>query len=182
MADLKRGLFCKMVLSLPPISANPLVVEASRVVWKGNVLDVGCGSGENSVALALQGFSVTAIDNSPIFTHSAEQMARTYKARVRVMNQDAREVHLLHNYDLIICTGVLHFLSAPDRKKIIDKMKSHTVEGGVNVLSAFTCSSGKRVSGVLGENELRDMYYGWEILKYSDSGGEVEMIVRKNIQ
>jgi tellurite methyltransferase len=166
-------------MEFPPLSSHPLVAFASKYFWKGNVLDVGCGSGENAVSLAAKGFSVTALDNSPVFIHSTEQLSKIYRVPVKIVLRDIREFAYPTNYDVMLCTEVLHFLNLDDRKEIIKEMQEYTSKGGVHVISAFLISSGRRWTRALNEGELRELYKDWEMLAYGEHDGVVEMVARK---
>src|SRR6202158_2838164 len=45
---------------------TPLLVETAKKLAPGKALDLACGSGRNALWLAEQGWSVTAVDGSPV--------------------------------------------------------------------------------------------------------------------
>src|ERR1700730_9282870 len=47
-------------------SPTPLLMESVEKLSAGSALDLACGSGRNALWLAEQGWSVTAVDGSPV--------------------------------------------------------------------------------------------------------------------
>ena len=45
---------------------TPLLVETAKKLAPGKALDLACGTGHNALWLAAQGWSVTAVDGSPV--------------------------------------------------------------------------------------------------------------------
>lgn len=77
------------------------------------VLDVGCGPGENAVLLALRGARVTGVDVSPRSIEVAERRARASGARTppRFVCAPVETVELPERaFDVIWGDGVLHHL------------------------------------------------------------------------
>lgn len=65
----------------------------SRIkILPGRALDIGCGTGTNSVWLAEQGFDVTGIDVAPLAIHRAEERAKA--AGVKATFLVANVLHL----------------------------------------------------------------------------------------
>lgn len=83
----------------------------------GRALDIGCGSGLDSVFLASQGWSVTSLD----FIPKALQMtrARADKAGVdlTIIEGDVTTLSLTDTFDLIVDAGCLHSIRSPERRK-----------------------------------------------------------------
>lgn len=67
--------------SHPGRAPEPLVVEAARLAGGGRALDIACGRGRHAIFLALQGFSVDAIDISPTALASARERAEGLAVR-----------------------------------------------------------------------------------------------------
>jgi SAM-dependent methyltransferase len=81
------------------------------------VLDVGCGAGENAVAMAGQGAHVIAIDASSAQLASARRLAEEAETRVEWHEGDAADLAFLRadSVDLALATGVLHEIEDVDR-------------------------------------------------------------------
>ncbi len=72
------------------------------------VLDVGCGTGLISIAFALAGARVTAIDFSSVSLLVAQKMADRFGANAKFKQSDLFSYHDIKRYDLVFCGGVLH--------------------------------------------------------------------------
>lgn len=79
----------------------------SREVSKltpGTALDIGCGTGGNTLALAGQGWNVTGIDFSDQAVFLAERSAWKAGVTARFEVVDATDWSSLHTYDLVLST------------------------------------------------------------------------------
>lgn len=92
-----------------------LVRLVERGCIAGDVLDVGCGTGENALYLASLGHDVTGIDFSPAAIGKAEAKARDLGVRATFRVHDARELRrLTRTFDTAIDIGLLHSLQPDD--------------------------------------------------------------------
>jgi SAM-dependent methyltransferase len=94
-----------------------------------SVLEFGCGTGTNAVALARCGFAVTAVD-------SVEQAIKTArdKARAAAVDVDFRVADVLKGdlggpYDILFDRGVYHCLRTVDLKQFQEFLKKATRTG-----------------------------------------------------
>ncbi len=81
------------------------------------VLDVGCGAGENAVAMARQGAHVIAIDASSAQLALARKLAAESEVRVEWHEGDAADLAFLRadSIDLALAAGVMHEVEDIDR-------------------------------------------------------------------
>ena len=81
------------------------------------VLDVGCGAGENAVAMALQGAHVIAIDASSAQLALGRRLAEAAETRVEWHEGDAADLAFLRadSIDLALATGVVQEIEDVDR-------------------------------------------------------------------
>jgi SAM-dependent methyltransferase len=81
------------------------------------VLDVGCGAGENAVAMARQGAHVIAIDASSAQLALARKLAAEAEVRVEWHEGDAADLAFLRadSIDLALAAGVIHEIEDLDR-------------------------------------------------------------------
>ena len=69
------------------------------------VLDLGCGSGVDSIALSKLGLNVHAIDHSPGMIKIATENFDKYMVNINLEETKLENLSLVKNYDLIISLG-----------------------------------------------------------------------------
>ena len=102
----------------PLHALNPVRLQYvdDRAPLRGKrVLDVGCGGGLLSEAMAQRGADVTGIDLAPMTIEVAELHALESGVPVRYMRESA-ETHALHSagtYDIVVCMEMLEHVPEP---------------------------------------------------------------------
>src|SRR3954470_21155562 len=71
----------------------------------GNILDIPCGNGRHSIALAKEGFSVTSIDIAEEYISSLQDVIDKEGLSVTPFQADILEYELSGEFDLAICLG-----------------------------------------------------------------------------
>src|SRR4051794_39866636 len=90
----------------------------NRGGFKGKVLDVGCGTGENALFLASKGLEVLGIDRVPAAIEKARAKAEERKIACEFEVADALELaKLKKTFDTVLDSGLFHVLSDEDRVK-----------------------------------------------------------------
>lgn len=91
--------------------------ECVTSLLPGRALEVACGLGHNALWLASQGWSVTAVDISPVAIHMAQNWGRKLGIEVDWQLCDIEELHLSESsFDLI---SVFRFLDREDLPRMI---------------------------------------------------------------
>jgi SAM-dependent methyltransferase len=83
---------------------------------KGDVLDVGCGTGENALYLATRGHVVWGVDTAPTAIEKAREKARERGIEARFLVRDAMNLNQIDKiFDTVIDSGLFHALSDLER-------------------------------------------------------------------
>jgi 2-polyprenyl-3-methyl-5-hydroxy-6-metoxy-1,4-benzoquinol methylase len=82
----------------------------------GTALDLGCGAGENLVALSRLGYKVTGIDGSASQLKLAEELLTAHEVHGKLILGDVCDFALPNDqrFDVIISVDVMHFCSSLD--------------------------------------------------------------------
>lgn len=155
------------------------ILAAAPSIPVGKALDVGCGTGRNSLYLNQLGFEVDAFDVNPMSIQKLNDIIQAEKltnihTEIRDLNADQQ---ITGNYDFIFSTVVMMFLQPETIPTLIQNMQNATHSGGFNLI---VCAMDTEDYPVLPNfpfsfkpNELREYYQDWEILKYNENVGEL---------
>jgi len=97
------------------------------------ILDVGCGTGRVSLALAGPGCRLTAIDVEPELVRVVQSRAAQRGVPVEAQVADARHFQLERRFDLVLAPMQLTQLlaSAEERVAMLSRMREHLKEEGL---------------------------------------------------
>ncbi len=100
---------------------------------KGKVLDLGCGQGRDTIALARIGFSVIGVDISQTGLNQIQNIIDREGLDVKIVNSDIYHFKIPDEIDIILLDSMLHFFEKDkDReigllKRIIYEVKSGVI-------------------------------------------------------
>ena len=100
----------------------------------GRALDLGCGSGADSVYLAQHGWQVTSLDFMPQAVEMTRKRAEAAGLTVNVQVADITSWPGDGTFDVIVDAGCLHALEMGDRPAYRRKLLQWLAIGGVYVL------------------------------------------------
>src|SRR5262245_14904011 len=109
------------------------VVQKLELAAGASVLDVGCGHGRHSLALARRGFRVVGIDLSRRSIELAERAAAQEGLEVDFVRVDARELAFEAEFDAAVnlFTSVIgYFEDEADDQKVVDRVARALRPGG----------------------------------------------------
>jgi 2-polyprenyl-3-methyl-5-hydroxy-6-metoxy-1,4-benzoquinol methylase len=113
-------------------------LEESRAI-SGDVLDVGCGTGENALYLAGRGHGVWGVDNAPTAIEIARKKARERGLAATFLVTDALNLDRVgRSFDTVIDSGLFHALTDPERPCFVRNLTSVLREGGHYYMLAFS--------------------------------------------
>ena len=96
--------------SPPPPEVIAAIVRASKLREGSNVLEIGCGTGQLSVALAEHGVTLTAIELGPRLAARARQnLARFPDVRIDISSFEAWPLPS-DKFDAVVCASAFHWL------------------------------------------------------------------------
>lgn len=122
----------------PALRRHPVAHEEARCVARAleldpgaAVLDLGCGTGRHSVALALQGHAVTGLDLSPQLLGQARRSAADSGAEVTWLQRDMRDLDDLGPFDACVSLyTAFGFLGDQEDQEVLHQVKACLRAGG----------------------------------------------------
>ena len=111
------------------------VLNAVNYIQSGKVLDLGCGRGRNALYLNLLGFDVTALDHNQESIDFLNYMIEKEGAQnIKTELYDINQANVEGEFDLIVSTVVMMFLTRERIPAIIENMQKNTKVGGYNLI------------------------------------------------
>ncbi|QIZ73696.1 class I SAM-dependent methyltransferase [Oxynema aestuarii AP17] len=110
------------------------------------ILDIGAGTGRNTIALAQLGYPVEAIELTPVFARHLVSEASQQQLPIRVIQGnilDPKTILPSQHYPLILVSEVIsHFRSLDDVRILFSKVCDALPSGGLFLFNAFLCEPG----------------------------------------
>lgn len=164
---------------VPAMATPPWDTKAPKeniIAWHeqglvhGDVLDLGCGLGDNAIYLAQQGFTVTGLDISATALITAERRAVDAGVNVRFAVADATTLAgYTDAFDTVIDSGMFHCLPDADKRDYAAAAHRATREDATLLLSCFSDANPPnpdRPIPAVPEQTLREVLgdAGWQIV------------------
>lgn len=115
-------------------------VEAPDAQPAGRALDIGCGTGTDSVYLALHGWEVTGVDMVPGALAAARRRAAAAGVAPRYVEGDATrlpELGIGDGYTLLLDFGCFHTLPEDSREPYVESVSAVAAGGATMLLYGF---------------------------------------------
>lgn len=113
------------------------LAEAGKI--EGEVIDVGCGTGENALFLAALGRTVLGVDSATLALEKAEEKAAQRGLTAAFLRWDALQLASLgRTFDTAIDFGLFHVFSDDDRAAFVSNLAALLRQGGVYHMICFS--------------------------------------------
>jgi SAM-dependent methyltransferase len=162
--------FAKMYEGTPPWDIGrpqrAFARLADEEIIDGEVLDAGCGTGENALYLAGLGHVVVGIDAAPAAIERARAKMLQRGLEVEFLVADALRLKALGRmFDTVIDSGLFHVFSDDDRVRYVGSLASAVRdEGRIFILCFSEREPGNWGPRRVTERELRDAFRDeWEV-------------------
>lgn len=168
-------------LGFVPWDGHPLptslrnLIEGETALTAGTALDIGCGTGDNSIYLAKHGWRVTGVDFVVKAVDKARAKASANKLDITFAQADATRLSsegVGTNFDLIVDNGCLHGMSPEDRDAYVREVASVAAPGARLLLVEFVTGGSFGVPGIDPAEVERRFAADWTLLS---SGSEPAM-------
>lgn len=144
---------------------------------EGILLDLGCGTGSMSLAMADRGFDVIGIDCSVGMLNAAQQKMFESGKQMLLLNQSMEELDLYGTVDCAVCVldGINHLDGEEAVKAAFDKVSLFMNKGGA---FAFDVNTLYKHRNVLADNvfvyEPENVYCVWQN-NFNEDDGSVDI-------
>jgi SAM-dependent methyltransferase len=168
-------------LGFVPWDGHPLptslkdLVEGENALAPATALDIGCGTGDNSIYLAKHGWQVTGVDFVAKAVDKARAKASANKLDIKFALADATRLSsegVGTNFNLIVDNGCLHGMSAEDREAYVREVTAVAAPSGRLLLVEFVPGGSFGVPGIDPAEVERRFAADWMTLS---SGSEPAM-------
>jgi SAM-dependent methyltransferase len=163
-----------------PTPATDLValVEGPEPLPPGRALDLGCGTGTDTIYLATHGWDVTAIDMVPQALATARRKATAAGVAPRFIEGDVTRLHEIgagDGYTLLLDFGCLHTLPEDQRHAYVTSVSHAAAPGATLLLYGFRRppkAAPMHAGLTLEEVEQRFTPAGWQLTSAERTSAE----------
>jgi SAM-dependent methyltransferase len=152
------------------------VVEGPNPMTPGHALDIGCGSGTNSIYLARHGWSVTGVDFAGTAIARAKEkarLARPLRGSTRFIQADVTRLDTLPleaPCSLLLDIGCLHSLPASERPAYAASVARQAASGALLLLYAWERGPTRRVG--ISPEDVGSLFAGTFAVQRVEQGTE----------
>jgi SAM-dependent methyltransferase len=121
------------------IAEVDFLIQTAGLKPGSRVLDLMCGYGRHTLALARKGINVTAIDNLKEYVNEVKAALDKENLPGSCIKCDVIAYEPTGVFDLVICLGNnLSFFNKKDTRKLFSMIASHTKNDGLFIVNSWT--------------------------------------------
>jgi SAM-dependent methyltransferase len=164
-------------LGFVPWDGHPLaqslrdLIEGDGALAPGTALDLGCGTGDNSIYLAKHGWQVTGVDFVAKAVEKARAKAGANKLTVNFVRADVTRLSsegVGTNFGLIVDNGCLHGMSPEDRDAYVREVTAVAAPDARLLLVEFIAGGSYGVPGIDPDEVKTRFAADWTLLSSGD--------------
>src|SRR5262249_37009631 len=164
-------------LGFVPWDGHPLatslqkLIEGGGALNPGTALDLGCGTGDNSIYLAKHGWRVTGVDFVAKAVAKARAKAEASNVTVNFAQADVTRLAsegIGSNFGLIVDNGCLHGISHEDRDAYVREVTAVAAPDARLLLVEFVTGGSYGVPGIDPDEVNRRFAADWTLLSSGD--------------
>lgn len=164
-------------LGFVPWDGHPLakslqdLIEGDGALTPGTALDLGCGTGDNTIYLAKQGWQVTGVDFVAKAVEKARAKAEANKVAVNFARADVTRLSsesIGSDFGLIVDNGCLHGISPGDRDAYVREVTAVAAPDARLLLVEFVTGGSYGVPGIDPDEVKQRFAADWTLLSSGD--------------
>jgi len=138
--------------------------KASNI--KGNILEIGCGTGRITIPLMENGANITGIDSSQKMIDRLRIKVSSNKDAIKIIKQDVRTLELAQKFNLVIVPyrGFQSLLTVEDQINALNSLRNHLKPDGNLIITLFV--PGKDLF-----DQRSDIFYHLRDSRYTEGYG-----------
>ncbi len=140
---------------------------ADREEVKGDLIDVGCGTGEHAIFFASKGHRVLGVDSAPIAIERARAKAAQRGSEAEFIVWDALELPSLgRKFHTAVDSGLFHVFPDPERAAYVASLSGVIHPGGRCLMLCFSDEEPTDWGGPrrVSRKEIQDSFsVGWRV-------------------
>jgi SAM-dependent methyltransferase len=141
---------------------------ASEGKLAGDVLDAGCGSGENALYVASLGFSVVGFDVAETALAMAREKARERGVDAEFVVADALQLERLgRRFETVLDCGLFHTFTPAKQAQYASSLASATAAGGTVYVLCFSDEGTDQGPHPVSKAQLQEAFTsgnGWQLV------------------